>query len=325
MRFHIYAWIDGRTDFNYSFAPKKIRGPKICKLSSPSEFRRRTNNRKATILYCHHNILLLVALIIKAPHMNFIMRHYRISISRALTILVLLLSCCQAFCSTNRGKVTPSIFASSGSHLSLSNTSLRQASISPPLERQSIWKSFTGIVTQNGRPTQESFLERHPFLSAVLITTANAALADLLTQVVFQGGTWNKARTALFATFGFIYQGVAQYAIVNWGWERAYPGTSRRNIIAKICGMNFVTDPALFMPCFYIFRECMAQGGLSIAIIKAALIGYKSNCLVDWRNSWSLWLPGHAVTYSLPTHKRIPWMAFLSFFYMCVLSLTRGG
>ena len=24
-------------------------------------------------------------------------------------------------------------------------------------------------------------------------------------------------------------------------------------------------------------------------------------------------------------HRRIPWMAFLSFFYMCILSFTRGG
>ena len=48
--------------------------------------------------------------------------------------------------------------------------------------------------------------------------------------------------------------------------------------------------------------------------------------MLDWCNTWMVWFPGHAVTYGLMRpHQRIPWMAFLSFFYMCVLSITRGA
>ena len=39
-----------------------------------------------------------------------------------------------------------------------------------------------------------------------------------------------------------------------------------------------------------------------------------------------VWFPGHTITYAvMAPHRRIPWMAFLSFFYMCILSFTRGG
>lgn len=113
----------------------------------------------------------------------------------------------------------------------------------------------------------------------------------------------------------------------NWGWERLFPGTTPRNVISKICGMNLLSDPLLFMPTFYIFREFMVQGTLTWSVVLTAALGsYQANAWVDWRNSWMVWFPGHAVTYGvMPTHKRIPWMAGLSFFYMCVLSLTRGG
>jgi len=226
---------------------------------------------------------------------------------------------------------------------------LHQASIAPPLDPDppSPFKNVMKRLLPRGggqqaavvvappalptAPKEESrqnasFLQRHPFLSAVSITTINAFLADLLTQLVFEKSGWNKARSALFCAFGFLYQGCAQYAIVNGGWEKLFPGTKPRNVIAKICGMNLISDPLLFMPTFYIFKEFLQVGTLSWGMVKAALLAYQSNALMDWRNSWMVWFPGHAVTYGvMPTHKRIPWMAFLSFFYMCVLSLTRGG
>ena len=181
------------------------------------------------------------------------------------------------------------------------------------------------VAIPRDQPKQPSLLERHPFSSAIAITTVNAVAADLLTQCVFEAGPWNPQRSFLFAAFGFLYQGMAQYAIVNGVWEKFFPGTSTKAVVSKICGMNLLSDPLLFMPTFYIFKEAMVSG-LTFGTIKAALLGYKANCLLDWRNSWMVWFPGHAVTYGvMPAHKRIPWMAFLSFFYMVVLSLTRGA
>lgn len=181
----------------------------------------------------------------------------------------------------------------------------------------------------NGKP--QSLLQKYPFASAVTITTCNAIAADLLTQCVLESTrdlptVWNPRRTGLFAAFGFLFQGCAQYAIVNMFWERLFPGTDRNAIFCKIVAMNVLSDPLLFFPVFYIFKETLSSQQALLDTIQSALQKYKSNCRQDWRNSWMIWFPGHAVTYGvMRPHQRIPWMAFLSFFYMCILSLTRGG
>jgi hypothetical protein len=259
------------------------------------------------------------------------------SILRPLIGLLLLLSCTsEAFsrAQVNRGGQVVSVHPPKPS-----TTALQQASLAPPLDdspeslldniRSKLLPTVRARGGANGvsaaaNAGNGSFLQKHPFLSAVMITTVNSVAADLLTQR-FQGMVWNPKRSLLFAAFGFLYQGCAQYAIVNLGWERLFPGTKPKAVIAKICGMNLLSDPLLFMPTFYIFKETMTTGHLGWATIKAALMAYQANCLFDWRNSWMVWFPGHAVTYGImPTHQRIPWMAFLSFFYMCILSITRG-
>jgi Mpv17 / PMP22 family len=213
-------------------------------------------------------------------------------------------------------------------------TRLEQASVAVPVDvynndddnRPNVFQRVAESLPRGGTTTEGSFLQRHPFVSAFSITTVNAVLADLLTQLVFEGNPWNPKRSLVFGAFGLLYQGMVQYAIVNLFWEKLFPGNSRKAVVSKICGMNLLADPLFFMPTFYIFKEVMATGSLGMATVKAALLGYKANCLLDWRNSWMVWFPGHAVTYGvMPSHKRIPWMAFLSFFYMCVLSITRGG
>ncbi|KAG7369846.1 Mpv17 / PMP22 family protein [Nitzschia inconspicua] len=182
-------------------------------------------------------------------------------------------------------------------------------------------------VIRGGNAKAQSFLQNHPFSSAIAITTCNAIVADLMTQLFLEKNPYRLSRTLLFAAFGLLYQGVVQYTLVNNVWEKLFPGTSTKNVVKKICAMNLISDPFLFLPVFYVFKQFLADGGiLSLSVIKAAIVTYKTNAFIDLRNSWLVWFPGHAVTYGvMPAHKRIPWMAFLSLFYMMVLSLTRGG
>jgi len=59
--------------------------------------------------------------------------------------------------------------------------------------------------------------------------------------------------------------------------------------------------------------------------VSRALAKYRDNFVEDMRNSWAVWIPGHVVTYGLmPPAFRLPWMSFLSFGYVGLLSLTRG-
>jgi hypothetical protein len=120
---------------------------------------------------------------------------------------------------------------------------------------------------------------------------------------------------------------------VNNVWEKLFPGKSRKAVFQKICAMNLLSDPFLFLPVFYVFKQLLivlttpSEGVSSISsIVHAAIQTYKANAVADLRNSWLVWFPGHAITYGvMPKHKRLPWMSFLGLFYMIVLSLTRGG
>ena len=68
----------------------------------------------------------------------------------------------------------------------------------------------------------------NPFKAALAITTAKTVAADLLMQLAVEKREWEAQRTALFAAFGFVYQGAVQYAFVNVLLERAFPGKSMR-------------------------------------------------------------------------------------------------
>ena len=185
-------------------------------------------------------------------------------------------------------------------------------------------------------------IHAHPFKAALWITTTKTVAADLVVQLAVERKEWNPWRSCLFGTFGCAYQGAAQYAIVNGLLEPLFPGKSLRNVLLKICGMNFVCDPLLFLPTFYIFKEALGRGEVTVDGALRALACYRGNALDDCRNSWVrtfwdhpsatptphpfhapphptpkvLWLPGHAVTYAVCSPAmRLPWISLLSFGY----------
>ena len=118
---------------------------------------------------------------------------------------------------------------------------------------------------------------------------------------------------------------MVQYCVFNVILERMFPGRSFKKVTQKVLSANFVTDPILFFPTFYIFKETLDQHSFDKETIVMALKRYKQNCFMDWRNSWALWIPGHVIAYALvPIHLRIPFMATISFGYVCWLSASRG-
>ena len=98
-------------------------------------------------------------------------------------------------------------------------------------------------------------IRREPFKSALVVTTVKTVAADLIVQFAVQRQEWDPRRTALFGAFGLIYQGAAQYVVVNIVIERMFPGQMTRAVVAKCAVMNGLADPLLFLPTFYIFKE----------------------------------------------------------------------
>jgi protein Mpv17 len=175
----------------------------------------------------------------------------------------------------------------------------------------------------------DALMRVHPFKTAVAVTTVKAGLADLIVQrCVEKRGEVDAGRMATFVTFGFAYQGCFQYFMFNVWIERLCPGVGWLPTLQKIVAANLLADPVFFFPVFYTLREALAApAGQGLGqTVRAAFSKYRANCFEDWANTWSVWLPGHAVTYGLcPLHLRMPWVAGVGFGYLSLLSITRGA
>ena len=116
-----------------------------------------------------------------------------------------------------------------------------------------------GLIGRRCTASTLDLVRREPFKSALVVTTVKTVAADLIVQLAVQKQEWDPRRTALFGAFGFIYQGAAQYVVVNIVIERTvnalFPGQTTRAVVAKCAVMNGLADPLLFLPTFYIFKE----------------------------------------------------------------------
>jgi len=174
----------------------------------------------------------------------------------------------------------------------------------------------------------------HPLAFSVAITGVKAGLADLLVQLntrepTLERSRLNYRRLATFVLTGAVYQGLFQYWLFNVVLPTLLPGHSLRATLQKVLAANLIADPVFFFPFFYILHEALACSPgqvFRMSTVSSALGKYYANCLYDWRNSWSIWLPGHAITYGvMPPHLRMPWIAAVSFGYIALLSVTRGS
>jgi len=167
-----------------------------------------------------------------------------------------------------------------------------------------------------------------PLTTSLVVTAVKAGAADIMVQTAVEGhgaATVDRQRVALFTAFGFAYQGGFQYWLINHVFERAFPGRGWLPTAQKVLAMNAIGDPVFFFPVFYSMKEAFATRRFEPATVSAALRKYRANIFEDWRNTWSIWIPGHVVTYGLcPLHLRMPWVAALSFAYLSILSATRG-
>ena len=172
--------------------------------------------------------------------------------------------------------------------------------------------------------------KRNPLKTSVYFTGAKAGLADAVVQTQLEGRTEiDRPRLATFCLFGFAYQGGFQYWWFNVVWEGLFPGRAFKPVLQKILATNLISDPIFFFPTFYTMREAMTRPADALtkpfSIFCDALAKYRQNYFQDWMNTWSVWFPGHLITYGVcPMHLRMPWVAGLSFGYLLILSRTRG-
>ena len=183
---------------------------------------------------------------------------------------------------------------------------------------------------------------RRPFATSLVTATSKTVAADLVTQRFLEGKEEIDARrTALFTAFGFWYLGGFQYWLYVKCFGRLFPRaasfgehaslTARlrdtaglRDLAAQVALGNFFHIPFLFYPAFYVTQEVVSQG-LRDASPSDALRRYREHCVEDLRSAWAIWIPGHAIFFSVPMWLRLPTNHAMSFAFVCVLSLMHGG
>jgi hypothetical protein len=181
---------------------------------------------------------------------------------------------------------------------------------------------------------------RRPFALSLFTSTAKTLSADLMTQRFIEGREEVDLRRAgLFTVFGFYYLGGFQYWLYVRCFGRWFPNARRfgdhptvaarladaaglRDLIAQTAAGNFLHIPLVFLPAFYVTQEVTERGRDASPL--AALARYRHNCWDDWISAWAIWIPGHALFFSVPMWLRLPTNHAMSFAYVCVLSLMRG-
>jgi len=167
---------------------------------------------------------------------------------------------------------------------------------------------------------------RFPWSSSLLITTGKTAAADLFVQkIVEKKKEIDWRRNAVFGGFGLVYLGCFQYYMYNFIYWRMFPGLSIKMTAAKVIFDQLVLHPVCYFPVFYYFQQGINTREWGFTAFKRAMEVYGENFTADLPRLWAFWFPAQSVTFGLmPMHLRLPWVAFISFFFTACLSWWRG-
>jgi hypothetical protein len=174
----------------------------------------------------------------------------------------------------------------------------------------------------------------------------------------------NMQRVGIFAGFGFLYLGVVQYGLYVKGMQRLFNKEALdkfcnapiRQKIRDVTGLKilagtiaidfFAIQPFLYWPTYYVVKEIGYTGGLdgtrecrsvegsgavaakvgvSSTMVSSALTKYKNSFWEDNLGMCGFWLPMDMVIYSVPLHMRLHLNHTISFAWVALVSIFRGG
>lgn len=213
--------------------------------------------------------------------------------------------------------------------------SLKSAAIKEPANAVK-----TSEVSNSG-----SFVKRHPFAFQLGVATSKTMAADLMTQTVAEGRSFDEIdwrRNGIFVVFGFVYLGGFQWWLMVHKYRQWFPTMDRfakmpfKDKIRDKAGMLDAAKmvlfdltvhlPIMYFPTYYTVKEFV--GGHSwnpVDWVKDGLTKYRANMKEDLTAMVQLWGPSDCVQFVLPVHIRMPFRHFVSFFWTAYVSFTRGA
>tara|TARA_B100000524_G_scaffold315657_1_gene193914 strand:- start:5648 stop:6442 length:795 start_codon:yes stop_codon:yes gene_type:complete len=185
----------------------------------------------------------------------------------------------------------------------------------------------------------DKWFTTQPYESAFAVTAFKATCSDLLAQTRERMAAVDAAvapnptsddpesgsspriiwpRTLAFLLYGGLYQGCAQYFLFNECFP-AWFGVSDdlATVATKVLFDQFVVTPLLCLPVVYLLKAAVFMYPLSEGLRRYAVDAQK-DLLIKY---WALWTPVQCLTFGVvPPQWRIPFIAFVSFFWLIVLS-----
>eukprot|EP00484_Ammonia_sp_Unknown_P009799 CAMPEP_0197055110 /NCGR_PEP_ID=MMETSP1384-20130603/57794_1 /TAXON_ID=29189 /ORGANISM="Ammonia sp." /LENGTH=206 /DNA_ID=CAMNT_0042488565 /DNA_START=9 /DNA_END=629 /DNA_ORIENTATION=+ len=188
--------------------------------------------------------------------------------------------------------------------------------------------SRSSISTKLKISEMNAFLRRYPWASGAVITCGKTIVADLIVQSFVDKKKWNEIdwiRVSVFGTFGLCYLGTFQFWLYNIMYFRMFPGRELFPTAKKVFFDQFIKSPVLYWPCFYSIKITLNERKLDADTWSILKNTYTTNLYKDCREMWKIWIPSHMLMFALiPFHLRLPYNAFVSLIWCCILSAMHG-
>ena len=173
-----------------------------------------------------------------------------------------------------------------------------------------------------------AFYDTQPYAAAFMICSFKASAADLVVQSQDEEQKQKDKEPALdfdlqrnlgFLLYGGIYQGCVQEYLYNTVFPSVFGDShSWLSVFEQVALDMTVLTPFVCLPISYMMRAAVADESLLDGLRKYASHVQYEGLLQRY---WSIWAPVQVLTFGfLPHHLRIPFVAFVSFFWLMILS-----
>jgi protein Mpv17 len=174
----------------------------------------------------------------------------------------------------------------------------------------------------------DAFYHTQPYAAAFMTCGFKASAADLVVQRQNDDEVTEKRkaldfdfqRNVGFLLYGGIYQGCAQEYLYNTFFPSVF-GDSQSwvTVLEQVAVDMIVLTPFMCLPVAYMTKALIAADENVVDGLHKYVSHVQNEGLL--LRYWSIWAPVQVLTFGfVPTHLRIPFIAFVSFFWLMILS-----
>jgi hypothetical protein len=185
-----------------------------------------------------------------------------------------------------------------------------------------VLEGATRQLSGNLASLMDNFFISMPYTSAFVTCGIKSSFADFVAQFKMKDDekkSFNFQRNAAYILYGGIYLGCG----LKFIYASVFPilfgtGLELSVVASKVLFDNFVLSPFLTFPLAYVAKSIVNRKTV-LSGIQRYVHDVKERGLLF--RAWALWIPVQSLTFSVvPDHLQIPFIAYVSFFWLILLS-----